>query len=62
MTPDSIAVVDGNDLERLSADLAWAVQNNCAVRFTVDGGLKYDAADGTGWTPPLGRTGNTTGQ
>jgi hypothetical protein len=63
MTPETIGVLEGSALAEFAAIVAAAAAQGRKLRVCVDGGVKADAGAITwGWTPPMGRLGNVTGQ
>jgi hypothetical protein len=63
MRPETIGVLEGSALVEFARVVAEAVKEGRKLRVCVDGGVKVDAGAITwGWSPPLGRVGNATGQ
>lgn len=63
MTPDTIGVLEGRELEMVAEVFAAAVREGRKLRVCVDAGVKIDAGGITGgWTPPFGRLGDVTGR
>lgn len=63
MRPETIGVLEGPALADFARIVAAAAAEGRKLRVCVDGGVKADAGSITGgWTAPLGRLGDTTGQ
>ena len=63
MRPETIGVLQGPALREFAEIVAWAAKEGRKLRVCVDGGVKVDAGGVTGgWTPPMGRLGDVTGQ